>query len=83
MLTKEECNEALERIKTLRGSNYGGYYCRFNNSALPFDEDINVISKLIKEHFEKSNVFLNVNLDEEKLKRIVDERISEYFRGID
>ncbi|MDB7990526.1 hypothetical protein PND93_02865 [Faecalicoccus pleomorphus] len=83
MLTKEECREALEHIKTLRGSNYGGYYSGFNNSALPFDEDINVISKLIKEHFEKSNVFLNVNLDEEKLKRIVDERIIEYFRGID
>lgn len=53
LLTKEECNEALEHIKTLRGSNYGGYYSGFNNSALPFDEDTNVISKLIKEHFDK------------------------------
>lgn len=52
MLTKEECNEALEHIKTLRGSNYGWYYSGFNNSALPFDEDTNVISKLIKEHFD-------------------------------
>lgn len=52
MVTKEECNEALEHIKTLRGSNYGWYYSGFNNSALPFDEDTNVISKLIKEHFD-------------------------------
>ena len=55
MLTKEECKQALEHIKTLRGSNYGGYYSGFNNSALPFDEDINVISKLIEEHFEDKN----------------------------
>lgn len=51
MLTKEECEKALEHIKTLRGSNYGGYYSGFNNSALPFDEDINVMQELIKEHF--------------------------------
>lgn len=51
MLTEKECNEALEHIKTLRGSNYGWYYSGFNNSALPFDEDTNVISKLIEEHF--------------------------------
>lgn len=51
MVTEKECNEALEHIKTLRGSNYGWYYSGFNNSALPFDEDTNVISKLIEEHF--------------------------------
>lgn len=41
------------------------------------------LKQCIDEHFEKSNVFLNVNLDEEKLKEIVDERIHEYFRGIE
>lgn len=62
MSTKEECLEALEHIKTLRGSNYGWYYSGFNNSALPFDEDTNVISKLIKEHFD------NPPLEFEELK---------------
>ena len=52
MLTKEQCNEALEHIKTLRGSNYGGYYSGFNNSALPFDEDINVMKELMHEYFD-------------------------------
>lgn len=52
MLTKEECREALEHIKTLRGSNYGGYYSGFNNSALPFDEDINVMQELMHEYFD-------------------------------
>lgn len=52
MLTKEECAKALEHIKTLRGSNYGGYYSGFNNSALPFDEDINVMQELMYEHFD-------------------------------
>lgn len=51
-LTQEECNEALEHIKSLRGSNYGGYYSRFNNSAVPFDEDTNILNLLIKEHFD-------------------------------
>lgn len=52
MLTKEECAKALEHIKTLRGSNYGWYYSGFNNSALPFDEDINVVQELMHEHFD-------------------------------
>lgn len=52
MINEKECREALEHIKTLRGSNYGWYYSGFNNSALPFDEDTNVISKLIEEHFD-------------------------------
>lgn len=52
MLTKEECEKALEHIKTLRGSNYGGYYSGFNNSALPFDEDINVMQELMHEYFD-------------------------------
>ena len=52
MLTKEECKQALEHIKTLRGSNYGWYYSGFNNSALPFDEDINVVQELMHEHFD-------------------------------
>lgn len=52
MINEKECREALEHIKTLRGSNYGVYYSGFNNSALPFDEDTNVISKLIEEHFD-------------------------------
>lgn len=52
MLTKEECKKALEHIKKLRGSNYGWYYSRFNNSALPFDEDINVVQELMHEHFD-------------------------------
>lgn len=63
MLTKEQCNEALEHIKTLRGSNYGGYYSGFNNSALPFDEDINVMQELMYEHFD------NQPLEWEELKQ--------------
>ena len=59
MLTKEECREALEHIKTLRGSNYGGYYSGFNNSALPFDEDINVMQELIHEHFDNPPLTLD------------------------
>lgn len=56
MLTKEQCKEALEHIKTLRGSNYGGYYSGFNNSALPFDEDINVMKELMHEYFDNPSL---------------------------
>lgn len=63
MLTKEECKEALEHIKTLRGSNYGGYYSGFNNSALPFDEDINVMQELMHEYFD------NPPLEFEEIKK--------------
>lgn len=52
MVTEKECEKALEHIKTLRGSNYGWYYSGFNNSALPFDEDINVVQELMHEHFD-------------------------------
>ena len=90
MLTKEECKEALEHIKTLRGSNYGGYYSGFNNSALPFDEDINVMQELIHEHFDnpplgfeelKPNMWVWDNEDKKynKITEINGDKISFYY----
>lgn len=51
-LTKKECRNALNHIKTLRGSNYGEYYSRFSSSALIFDEDYKIIEKMHEELFE-------------------------------
>ena len=52
MLTKEESRNALNHIKTLRGSNFGEYYIRFTDSSLTFDEDYKIIEKMYEELFE-------------------------------
>lgn len=75
LLTKEECKNALSDLKNQLEDVLG--------EESENIECVNVLNQLIDEHFEKGNVFVNVTIDEEKLKEIVGERIHEYFRGID
>ena len=51
-MTGEEYEKALEHIKTLRGSNFGEYYSRFNSSSLAFDKDYNTLKELLNEYYE-------------------------------
>lgn len=49
-MDREEYKKALERIGTLRGSNYGEYYSKFSSSALAFDKDYNALKELLNEY---------------------------------
>lgn len=90
MVTKEECIKALDCLsdddkmdELAQKFSMDDDYTSHVNYEIARKWCYDQLKQCIEEHFEKSNVFLNVNLDEEKLKEIVDERIHEYFRGIE
>lgn len=90
LLSREECIKALDCLsdddkmdELAQKFSMDDDYTSHVNYEIARKWCYDQLKQCIDEHFEKSNVFLNVNLDEEKLKEIVDERISEYFRGIE
>lgn len=90
LLSREECIKALDCLsdddkmdELAQKFSMDDDYTSHVNYEIARKWCYDQLKQCIDEHFEKSNVFLNVNLDEEKLKEIVDERIYEYFRGIE
>lgn len=90
LLSREECIKALDCLsdddkmdELAQKFSMDDDYTSHVNYEIARKWCYDQLKQCIDEHFEKSNVFLNVNLDEEKLKEIVDERIHEYFRGIE
>lgn len=80
MLTREECIKALDCLsdddkmdELAQKFSMDDDYTSHVNYEIARKWCYDQLKQCIDEHFEKSNVFLNVNLDEEKLKEIVDE----------
>ena len=48
---------AWEHIKTLKGSNFGNYYCDFTISAAAFEQDEVVIEELVQKAVPKEPIY--------------------------
>ena len=90
MLTRDECEKALDCLadddkmdELAQKFSMDDDYTSHVNYEIARKWCYDQLKECINDRFEKGNVFVNVTIDEEKLKEIVDERIYEYFRGID